>query len=421
MARYTRACADRAGPVKPRQSHRKSRNGCDVCKRRHMKCDETRPTCLHCRVSHRQCVYTDAGSSSCLDASSPSTLSAHTSPGSTSILNTPGSKTSDEGDLGRRATVLNKSDLFDLEHMALFHHIQTHVRAIMIIDTAAESMATEVIDSALKSPYLMNQLLAISALHLSKGDSAQARYLQHATTLQTRALALFNEAREEVSEATCVPMFLFSSFLGVHVLCDTLQGTRENLGAFLDRFIRYLSIHRGVSAVTSQSWSMIKGSRLGASIQQIEDAFCADDYAKEETEILYRMVDESNLGSTSAETYQQAIKKLQQIFALHGRLMLQGRPCDAAITFCIIVNDDYIEHLKQRRPEALIILAFYGVILHWNRNIWIFGDGGQYLIQAITSHLGAYWARWLCWPNSVLQDELSDQNLANCPTLDESR
>ncbi|KAH8669414.1 hypothetical protein BGZ61DRAFT_364547 [Ilyonectria robusta] len=72
---------------------------------------------------------------------------------------------------------------------------------------------------------------------------------------------------------------------------------------------------------------------------------------------------------------------------------------DAAIAFCIIINHDYIEHLNQRRPEALIILAFHAVILHWNRNMWTFGDGGQYLIRAITSHLGAYWACWLCWPN----------------------
>ncbi|KAH6989792.1 hypothetical protein BKA56DRAFT_612047 [Ilyonectria sp. MPI-CAGE-AT-0026] len=90
---------------------------------------------------------------------SPSILSAHTShscnsrvtsPGFTSILNTPGNKTFVEGGTGRRVTVLNKSDLLDLEHMALFHHIQTHDRAIIIIGTAAESMATEVIDSTLK-------------------------------------------------------------------------------------------------------------------------------------------------------------------------------------------------------------------------------------------------------------------------------
>ncbi|KAH6972030.1 hypothetical protein BKA56DRAFT_593564, partial [Ilyonectria sp. MPI-CAGE-AT-0026] len=41
--------------IKPRRSHRKSRNGCRVCKSRHMKCDETRPACINCSVTGRHC------------------------------------------------------------------------------------------------------------------------------------------------------------------------------------------------------------------------------------------------------------------------------------------------------------------------------------------------------------------------------
>ncbi|KAK2682101.1 Zn(2)-C6 fungal-type DNA-binding domain [Fusarium oxysporum f. sp. vasinfectum] len=241
--------SDRA--LKPRRSHRKSRNGCGACKQRHMKCDESRPICLNCKISNRgsQCVYINIGQQ-------PSPPHNNINSALTALRDTP-----------------VRGDLFDLSHFALYHHLLTNRHTITSIDPFNESTISHTLDYALKAPYLMNQLLALSALHLSNPPSLRQPYYQLATSLQTRALALFNEERQEVSEESCVPMFLFSSLVGVHVLCDTLQGPRESFGAVLDRFITYLSIHRGVRAVTKHSWSTIKNSGLGPILQQIEDAF----------------------------------------------------------------------------------------------------------------------------------------------------
>ncbi|KAL3472717.1 hypothetical protein BJX99DRAFT_262034 [Aspergillus californicus] len=41
----------------PRRSHKKSRNGCKTCRRRHMRCDETRPECINCTSHGSQCDY----------------------------------------------------------------------------------------------------------------------------------------------------------------------------------------------------------------------------------------------------------------------------------------------------------------------------------------------------------------------------
>lgn len=380
-----------------------------------MKCDETRPTCINCKISDRQCVYIDTGSSSCPDTStSPDTLPALTPPNFnlggflsavTSISNSSTNR-SLEKDLGPFDATLGRGDLFDLSHLALFHHIQTNLATIIQPDESTKGMTTELIQSALETPYLMNQLLALAALHLSRGPSARETYHQQATALQTRALTLFNEAKQEVSDSTCIPMFFFSSLLGVHILYETLQGPREHLGAVLDRFITYLTIHRGVRAVTNDSWGMIKESRLGSFLQQVEDAFPTDECTTEETRALHKMIDESNLNTQSALHYRKATATLQRAFSFHSRLKQEhGRPFDAPIAFCVTVNDEYINYLRQRQPEALVVLAFYAVMLHWNRHIWIFGDGGQYLIRAITEHLGTHWAGWLRWPNAVLKGE----------------
>ena len=61
-------------------------------------------------------------------------------------------------------------------------------------------------------------------------------------------------------------------------------------------------------------------------------------------------------------------------------------------------SHDYLRLLTEQRPEALILLAYYAVILHRRRRSWIIGDAGRLLITAISSHLGRHWQPLLEWP-----------------------
>jgi hypothetical protein len=409
MTRPKKTPESRDIATKPRRTHRKSRNGCSACKKRHMKCDESRPICLNCNISNRgsQCIYINIGPRSppqtALSLGTPSPLDA-------SSFLPPSPPTSLAADasidlaLSPASDTLDRGDLFDLNHLALYHHLLTNRFTITSTDPGNENIISLILDYALKAPYLMNQLLALAALHLSKPPSSQQPYHQLAMSLQTRALSLFNEVRQEISEERCAPLFLFSSLVGLQVFCDTLQGPRENFGAVLDRFINYLSIHRGVRAVTKQSWNTIKKSRLGPFLQQIEDAYPTIEGGIESTEILNRMI-ELNASPSSASKYHSAVLTLQQSFSLHAGLKgSSGRQISATIAFCLNVDDEYLDLLRKRQPEALVIFAFFAVLLHWNRDSWIVGDGGQYLIQSITNHVGRHWAEWLHWPNSALQD-----------------
>ncbi|ETN40213.1 uncharacterized protein HMPREF1541_04489 [Cyphellophora europaea CBS 101466] len=45
-----------ATPAPKREFHRKVRSGCATCKKRRVKCDEGRPTCLRCRASGKRCL-----------------------------------------------------------------------------------------------------------------------------------------------------------------------------------------------------------------------------------------------------------------------------------------------------------------------------------------------------------------------------
>ncbi len=76
----------------------------------------------------------------------------------------------------------------------------------------------------------------------------------------------------------------------------------------------------------------------------------------------------------------------------------------AAQEWLVRVSGEYISLLARRQPEALVVLAYYAVVLHRAREHWIVRDVGEALIRAVGSYLGRYWADWLDWPCRMLEE-----------------
>ncbi|CAJ0538535.1 Ff.00g065960.m01.CDS01 [Fusarium sp. VM40] len=116
-----------------------------------------------------------------------------------------------------------------------------------------------VVESALNNtrvaPYVLDQLLALSAPYLSTtAQVSQDLCLRYATELQTRELGHFFKTRENSSETNFIPAFLFTSFLRVHVLYNTFGDHLENLGELASTFVEYARVHLGIRTVTADYW-----------------------------------------------------------------------------------------------------------------------------------------------------------------------
>ncbi|KAK6225663.1 upc2 protein [Colletotrichum tabaci] len=431
-----------AGDIKLRRAHKKSRNGCKECKRRHVKCDETRPTCVNCATAERHCSYLDSLPASARSAApsipakrgfvvaghSPASSGGtggggggggggNSSSNSGSLINAgsmPAVATSPSitavvndfimrSDVDREVASPANGQFFTLEHMRLLHHLETNMNVFMSADDFMKPLVDMNLECALNAPYLMDVLLGLSALHMADLHPDRADHYRHqATQLQTRALVLFNDAKEDISDDTCIPMFLFSSTLGTHLLCDTLRANRHDFNAFLDQFAGYLNLHRGVSTVTSRSWHVIRESGAKRFIEFLESRR-PDDHTPSEVDILHRMLDQADLGPASLQACRDAAETLRDSYAIYRSIAERSTHQSASVmAFGVRITTGFIDVLKQRRPEALVILAFYAVLLHWCRNFWIFADAGEFLIRAVASHLGDYWSEWLAFPLSVL-------------------
>ena len=71
--------------------------------------------------------------------------------------------------------------------------------------------------------------------------------------------------------------------------------------------------------------------------------------------------------------------------------------------WAIAISSTLVNNLASKRPEALVIFAYYAVILHWHRNMWVIGNGGKVLIGSISNYLGPDWEALLRWPLTEVQ------------------
>ncbi|KAH8431800.1 uncharacterized protein LDX57_009451 [Aspergillus melleus] len=289
-------------------------------------------------------------------------------------------------------------------HVELLHHFTTETSQLMSTGEA-QLTAVDILKYGLSAPYLMNQFLALSALHLSLlCPTQQKHYLHMASQLQAHALSIYNATRPEINQETCVTTLLFSSMIGIHTLCDSLNYPEGSLTSFLDKFTDCLRLHKGVRTVAKSSWTTLRGSDLEPFLAAGEQLSDLGTSLNPEFMSLLERIRAAKLGDTPTATYQEAIEALQSVSTATILCPSEHLSRNHLISWPALIPSEYIDALALGRPEAVVILAHYAALLHYQRSLWVFGDSGRFIIQSINAFLGPSWAEWLVWPNQVLAD-----------------
>ncbi|KAH6650367.1 hypothetical protein F5144DRAFT_478260 [Chaetomium tenue] len=263
-----------------RRSHKKSRAGCLECKRRHVKCDEQRPKCIICTLSDRDCGYPPQPTG----PSAPSTPAAP-------IQEEP--KPEQPADLAAVVTTKNESSAspvagvplpdiasrgpmspnhanqsspeVNLNHMELLIRFNFEEHAPELNVEMHDFASKLLFKCALEAPYLMHQILAVSARRQALLQPERAdHFLETAIHLQTKAVSIYNEtgARAQIDQTNCSTLLLFCSLLGRHLLADLLARRDSDFGGFLTRFLEFLSISRGLLAMSVSAWDLLLQSDI---------------------------------------------------------------------------------------------------------------------------------------------------------------
>jgi len=293
--------------------------------------------------------------------------------------------------------------MVNMVHAELFHHFLTDPDMVYPLSSALAHRL--VVQQALREPYLMHQLLALSARHLSiVRPHSGVFYHNQAIQLQTHALTLFNSldlGYFDLSVGHRLPAFLFSGILGVHALCDMLSHRDDHFPSTLARYVGYLRLHRGVFQTMDGFWEVMKDSELKPVLDTGVKWFETTGQGPECDDIRAR-IETMGLDEETLKATRKAVDLIQCAFDGHH----DPAHTHLLISWGVMIPEPFAQLIEAGRAEAMVILAWYFLALHYSRNAWIIGDAGHYFFAAIVEHLGPAWSEWLATPRQMMNELL---------------
>ncbi|KAJ5941445.1 hypothetical protein N7516_001613 [Penicillium verrucosum] len=364
-----------------RRTHKKSRNGCIECKHRHIKCDEKRPICSNCISSQRHCGFPDP-----VPTEQPHSVTSEPAISSRAVVSpaVTSSPTQEPSNNPEDAPV-------NMLHVELVHNLSSEtIKPFNHSNTPFH----DIVRYGIGAPYLMNELLSLSSLHLSiMRPGHRDFYRHHSTQLQSYALSSFNSSSSQINDNNYVAVFLFAGILGVHMLCETLVYRDNDFEGFLDQFVQ-----RG-------RWKLLQQTALKPILDLGARIPSGNEILGPVCHVLLDHIKGLGHNDTTTKIYKQAIQALQSVITVIDSQAPGSDSLSVLIAWPILVPREYIDLVAQRRCEALVILAYFGALVNTHKHSWVFCDGGKYLVDSITQYLGPQWEEWLCWPRQSLMVE----------------
>ncbi|KAF2836935.1 hypothetical protein M501DRAFT_938740 [Patellaria atrata CBS 101060] len=394
-----------------RKPHTKSRNGCLQCKARHVKCDETKPGCLNCDDYNVPCEYPTSKKNR---QDSPREYVSPYPPLKPATINSSSDVLMENTSSSRgSSTTPHVPQIENLADLKLLHHYTTSVARSLAANnsTLIPVWQDYMVQLAFEHHFLLHGILAIAALHLSRIHPLQsADYLFQASKHQDAGLSEFRNIVLNFSPDLREPVFCFSSML-IPYSYGLPFDDGDNPERSLDNIIHCLSLIRGVGPLIGPYWPELKQSELYKLVPQ--DIVNIDWAAVDETEMaksddtppLQRLYEATKTikDPEVAEAYTSAIRNLHGAF-----IRFPQYPSHSALSILKIwpvrLSPEFMELLGNKHPEALVILAYFSVLLGRCRWYWFMEGWSERVVDTVEALLDDEWKDWLQWPKAELKN-----------------
>lgn len=301
------------------------------------------------------------------------------------------------------------SDL-DISDLELLHHWTTVTYKTLLSDATSDQhrdiWQIRVVQLGLKHDFLMRAILATSAFHLCFLRPAEKElYSPKAANHQSLALQSVQNILGEVDRYNCHAIFAFSCIIVVL----TFAAPRKDDGqGFQKEMLDWFHLLRGTNSVLQLQWEVIANSFMAPLLRAgLENEAVSAHTVKDSDRItdLLRLCSSPTLSQDreASNAYALAIHELLKVFTQAGIRKERGRGVVAAVfVWPNSIPQAYLGLLADSKPEAMVILAHYSVLLHMLDSEWFLRGWGRYLVKSIADSVDEEWQEWLTWPKEIV-------------------
>ncbi|KAL4962676.1 Zn(II)2Cys6 transcription factor [Aspergillus stella-maris] len=380
-------------PRGPR-SHRKSKAGCLQCKKRKVKCDESKPGCRKCAIHGVSCSFTNSAHgrnqahSPVSASSSSSNLALHTLDQAPSPHQT-----------------LSASSPLNIKDLELLHHFMTSTCYTTSRVPAIQSLwRDEVPRIAFSTPFLLHALLAVSALHIAHSNpsrrtecSAQA-HLHH----NAAVTSVIPEITSLVTD-NAAALYLFSSLTCMFSCADMERNSNLLILSREGQLSQWIRLFRGIRAVLGDDKHEFQMGILapifvnGEFVSRVRQSPEALQEGRMYVLELKNMVTKTHSDDTpQQQVYQDAIDGVARALAV----TLKPSMAETAGVFAWMVeaSDEYLKLLRKEEPTALIVFSYICAAVRQVEWTWWTEGLSARLMGQVYAALKEEDREWLRWP-----------------------
>ncbi|KAI9154943.1 Protein RTA1 [Paramyrothecium foliicola] len=456
-----------AGQVRTRRGHRKSRAGCLHCKKRKVKCDETRPRCFNCQRFGIRCSFTpdsEVQTEPCIkpgpsNGDDDSTNKSSTLPflpargrgrprrnwAATQVSSpvpTPPTNESRLAECSRDIALLlspgkettSSADVqpaLNLAHAELLHH-WFFVTGPSLTNNpqgnTSQFWARNAPRIGLDYPFVLHLALSLSAyhiLHLKRAGDRDSynHYLSLAQYHNSLGLAELSQALPRIDDASCGALYIATMLVGLGTLAAGPGGTEDLLVCDMSRTQpgRWLPLARGVRLVHELSNPAALTSGLMALFgtpDETEKALEAQKKLPYQRNGLPRLDWEKPLESFRLHLSSQAteagrsecLQSLDTLVALYKGTFgdnngqsADGPGDDQAMKWLYTMGDSYVTLVRNRDMMALLVLAHFAPLLCSLGRCWFVKGWASHILKTVENQLSGQGIEWLQWPREATE------------------
>ncbi|KAM0259348.1 hypothetical protein ACHAQJ_003380 [Trichoderma viride] len=375
----------------PCLGHKKSKLGCQDCRRRKVKCDEIHPTCGHCARHGVICEYDrDHNPSTTRPVPQPSGPPISSS---NEVVNV---------ESQRRA-------LMDVSLIQVFCTNVCPELPSTIPDDVRKIWAEDVLGLAIGYPPLF-KMIAVLALRFVELSSAEFRYLaltDDADTVRARYLeaALREHSRSTSEDDTSPSVAEAKCFTSVMLCYEAFCCLRGRSFTPYHPPMEWLDGCKDMMAIISENLDIVANNSSASIRKAIKDCCPTTKsvfvYGRENRDRFPYLLERSQANPENAVDQQAYVKTAYFIGALVAELenyqpML--RIASKVLMLPGLMPLRFLEMVRERRPRALVMLAHYFGVACRCRCVWLVGGIPAMEIRAIMIYLGAQWTESMAWP-----------------------
>ncbi|KAH6892905.1 hypothetical protein B0T10DRAFT_399837, partial [Thelonectria olida] len=285
-------------------------------------------------------------------------------------------------------------NMLDLE---LLHHFCTSTHATLSDDSLIRDLwRVRVVKLSFTCECAMLAILSLSALHLGHFSPSRRNALREtAISFHNRASNTATQLMDNLKEENTEGLFAFSILTIYFAFASSpSDGTWT--------YPPWMTLISGCKSFISISNNQILAGPfsclMSKACQHLEahNQVFRVDYVRD----LRRLVDESVSDLDRRRIYNDALCALNQTFGVFYET--QGQKDLVDIFYWVIRSEDFLPLLADKEQEALVIFAYFCVLLNKLSRQWWLDGWVNYLMDLIYSHLNEEHRTWIIWPMEEL-------------------